>query len=135
MEAMRESWSDDRLDDLNGKVDVLRVEMRTEFAAVRGEMKDEFAVVRSEMREGFDRVEERFDKVDRRFEKMDERFEKMDERFVKMDERFAKSEARGEQRFEAMMGYLYSMQRLMIQFCGGALVALLVALAGVVAQL
>jgi hypothetical protein len=31
MEAMRESWTDGRLDDLNGKVDALRVEMRTEF--------------------------------------------------------------------------------------------------------
>jgi hypothetical protein len=59
MEAMRQSWTDDRLDDLNGKVDPLRLEMKTEFAAVRGEM-------------------------DKRFDKMESRFDKMDERIFTM---------------------------------------------------
>jgi len=60
MEAMREVWTDERLDDLNHRVDsgfkevnrefqTLRLEMRTEFAAVRGEMATEFAAVRAEM--------------------------------------------------------------------------------------
>jgi tetrahydromethanopterin S-methyltransferase subunit G len=44
MEAMRESWTDDRLDDLNGKVDALRLEMKTEFRA---------------MNERFDKVDDR----------------------------------------------------------------------------
>jgi hypothetical protein len=100
MEAMRERWTDDRLDDLNGKVDALRVEMRTEFAAVRGEI-----------REGFDRIDKRFDKVDERFEKVDERFER--------------SEVRSDERFEAMMDRLYAMQRMMFQFCGLVLAALI----------
>ena len=43
---MRQSWTDDRLDDLNSKVDAFRLETRSEFSAVRGEMK-----------EGFDRVD------------------------------------------------------------------------------
>jgi tetrahydrodipicolinate N-succinyltransferase len=49
MEAVRDVWTDERLDDLNHRVDsgfeevnrefqALRLEMRTEFAAVRGEM-------------------------------------------------------------------------------------------------
>lgn len=87
---MRESWTDDRLDDLNGKVDGLRVEMRTEFRAVRGEMKEEFSAVRSvtkeefaavrrEMREGFDRVHARFERL---LYKIDERFQVMDERLL-----------------------------------------------------
>ncbi len=70
MEAMRESWTDDRLDDLNGKVDSLRLETRTEFKAVRAEMKA-----------GFDRIDGRFDKIDGRFDKIDGRFERMEERF------------------------------------------------------
>jgi predicted nucleic acid-binding Zn-ribbon protein len=70
MEAMRESWTDDRLDDLNGKVDALRLEMRTEFRAVRGEMKA-----------GFDKIDERFEKSEVR---IDERFEKMDERLLQI---------------------------------------------------
>lgn len=101
MEAMRASWTDDRMDDLNGKVDALHLEMRSEFKAVRGEMKDEFAAVRAEMQDGFDKVDKRFDKVDRRFETID--------------------------------GRLYAMQRLMIQFCGVALAALLGVLGALVA--
>ena len=57
---MREAWTDERLDDLNHRVDngfkevnrefqALRLEMRTEFAAVRGEMATEFAALRTEM--------------------------------------------------------------------------------------
>lgn len=53
------SWSDDRLDDLNGKVDEtsrqaeeMRGEMRTELKAVRGEMHAELSAVRGEMKEG-----------------------------------------------------------------------------------
>jgi hypothetical protein len=65
MEPMRDKWTDERLDDLNRKVDAgfdridgdiraLRVETRTEFTALRGEMKA-----------GFDRVDERFDALHR----------------------------------------------------------------------
>jgi hypothetical protein len=60
MEAMRSTWTDSHLDDLNGRVthigdDVreLRTEMRGEFADVRAEMREEFAAVGTEMREGF----------------------------------------------------------------------------------
>ena len=74
MERMRESWTDERLDDLNHKVDAgfdrldadirgLRVEARTEFVALRGEMKA-----------GFDRVDERFERMEHR---LDERFESL----------------------------------------------------------
>ena len=36
----REEWSDARLDELNRRVDDMRVEMRKEFQAVRAEMRD-----------------------------------------------------------------------------------------------
>jgi hypothetical protein len=90
MESMRESWTDERLDDLNAKVDrgferlsvdlrLQRVETRTEFAALRGETKaefaglreetrTEFAAVRNEMKSGFERMGERFERVSERFE-------------------------------------------------------------------
>ena len=77
MEAMRESWTDDRLDDLNGKVDSLRLEMRTEFKAVRSEMKEEFAAVRGETKEQFANmraeIREGFNGMDQRFQSMDQR--------------------------------------------------------------
>jgi tetrahydromethanopterin S-methyltransferase subunit G len=77
MESMRESWTDERLDDLNHKVDAgfdrvdadirgLRVEMRTEFGALRGEMKG-----------GFDRLDTRFERIDDRFDRINERLEAM----------------------------------------------------------
>ncbi len=60
MEAMRDAWTDPRLDDLNHRVDsgfnetsrefqALRLEMHTEFAAVRSEMAAEFTSVRGEI--------------------------------------------------------------------------------------
>jgi hypothetical protein len=60
MHVMRESWTDERLDDLNGKVDRGFADTKDEFAKVRTEMRDEFAKaraetkdVRAEMREEF----------------------------------------------------------------------------------
>jgi archaellum component FlaC len=49
MEAMREAWTDERLDHFRARVD-----------------------------ERFDRVDERFDEVDRRFEEVDRRFDRVE---------------------------------------------------------
>jgi ribosome assembly protein YihI (activator of Der GTPase) len=46
MQTMRETWTDERLDDLNDKVD-----------------------------RGFERMDARFDRVDGKFDRVDERFE------------------------------------------------------------
>jgi hypothetical protein len=43
MEAMREAWTDERLDDLNDRVNDGFREMRTEFRSVRSEMSTQFA--------------------------------------------------------------------------------------------
>jgi hypothetical protein len=60
MEAMRQSWTDDRLDEFGHRID-----------------------------ERFDRVDERFDEVDRRFQQVDQRFVHLVEKhFDKVDERF-----------------------------------------------
>jgi hypothetical protein len=52
----REAWTDERLDDLNARVESIDrrmetgfAEMREEFRAVRGEMQGEFQAVRAEM--------------------------------------------------------------------------------------
>lgn len=52
----REAWTDERLDDLNKKVDDGFKEMRTEFRTVRAQMKGEFQAVRGEMASGFQGV-------------------------------------------------------------------------------
>jgi predicted phage gp36 major capsid-like protein len=57
-----ESWTDERLDDLNQRVDdgfkemreefrAVRSEMRNAFQAMRGDMRDELGAVRGDMRE------------------------------------------------------------------------------------
>lgn len=115
MKSMRESGTDERLDDLNHKVGAgfdrvdadirgLRVETRTEFVALRGEMKS-----------GFDRIDDRFDRVDGGFDRVDDRFDRIDERFERIDDRFE----RMNDRFEAL-------HRLLVQ----SVVVLLAALVG-----
>jgi tetrahydromethanopterin S-methyltransferase subunit G len=79
----RENWTDERLDDLNKKVDdgfaETKAEMREGFARVDGQIKD----LRSEMNTRFNAVDTRFNAVDGRFDKMNEsinaRFDKMNE--------------------------------------------------------
>jgi D-ribose pyranose/furanose isomerase RbsD len=58
MQQMRESWTDERLDDLNGRIgegfsriDADLGAQRAESIALRKEMKDESIVLRREMRE------------------------------------------------------------------------------------
>jgi archaellum component FlaC len=58
MEAMRENWTDDRLDHLNRRVE-----------------------------EGFARVDERFEQIDERFAQMDKRFDRMEDRFDRVADR------------------------------------------------
>jgi tetrahydromethanopterin S-methyltransferase subunit G len=50
----REKWTDERLDDLNAKVD-------------RG-----FADLKTEMKEGFEQVDKRFEQVDKRLERLED---------------------------------------------------------------
>lgn len=61
LEAVREKWTDERMDDLKDqvrdgfdRVDADLRDQRGEFAAVRREMRTEFAAVRAEMGACFD---------------------------------------------------------------------------------
>lgn len=74
MEAMRQSWSDDRLDDLNTRVDVGFARVDAQFARVderfeRLEAKIDTKVdaatgeLRQEMQAGFDRINQRLDRL------------------------------------------------------------------------
>jgi hypothetical protein len=75
MDAMRQSWTDDRLDDFRGE------------------------------------TQRRFDQVDRRFDKVDRRFDKV--------------EAEMKAGFESMNARFDSLQRVMLQFSGVLIVALI----------
>lgn len=67
MMSPRERWTDERLDDLNEKVD-------------RG-----FAELKSEMKEGFAKVDKRFEQVDKRFERIEDRLDKLTDRFESLN--------------------------------------------------
>jgi hypothetical protein len=97
MELMERTSTDERFDDLNAKVDRGFARIDTAIHSQRVETRTELAALRSEMRRGFERV-------DGRFERGDERFERMIER---IDERFD------------------ALHRLLVQFCGVLLTALI----------
>jgi hypothetical protein len=61
METVRESWTDERLDDLKEDVGDLARRMDAGFAESRMELRHEAASIRSEMRTGFQTVDARFD--------------------------------------------------------------------------
>ncbi|HEX2096001.1 MAG TPA: hypothetical protein VHF50_01370 [Solirubrobacterales bacterium] len=102
MEAMRQSWTDDRLD------------------AFRGETQRRF----DEVDRQFHEVDRRFDEVDRRFDEVNRRFEEVDKRFDKVEG--GVKELRGEMnmRFNAIDARFDAMQRLLVWFCGAMIVAL-----------
>jgi chromosome segregation ATPase len=72
MEAMRQSWSDDRLDDLNHRVDAGFARVDDQFARVDAQfarldakldrkIDGSAAELRQEMKMGFDQINTRFD--------------------------------------------------------------------------
>lgn len=61
METVRESWTDERLDDLKESVNDLARRMDSGFAESRIELRHEAASVRREMKEEFQAVDARFD--------------------------------------------------------------------------
>ncbi len=84
---MESGWTDDRLDELNTRVDDLA--RRTE----RG-----FVEFRTEMQTGFERMEQLIERMDakfeRRFEQVDQRFEQVDQRLSQIDTRLEGVEVR-----------------------------------------
>ncbi|MCW2989399.1 MAG: hypothetical protein JWM24_2337 [Solirubrobacterales bacterium] len=92
MEAMREAWTDERLDDLTKRVDEgfresredlrsFRIEVKTDFASLRGEMDTRFEKADTAIGMRFDKVDTRFDKanteIDARFDGLNARFDAM----------------------------------------------------------
>lgn len=65
MEAMREKWTDERMDDLSTRVGEGFNRLDTDLRALRSDTASELGAVRAEMRVGFDRVDERFDAMHR----------------------------------------------------------------------
>lgn len=68
METVRESWTDERLDDLKGSVSDLGRRVDSGFAEGRMELRHEAALIRKEMKEEFRAVDARFDAMQGSFD-------------------------------------------------------------------
>jgi hypothetical protein len=104
MEAMRQDWTDDRLDDLSHRMD-------ERFDRVEGEMDTRFGQVESEMNTRFGYVE---GEMDRRFDEMDKRFDRV------------------EGDIRELRNGVNALQRTMLQVGGGLIAANLTMMAAVI---
>jgi chromosome segregation ATPase len=77
MEAMRESWTDDRLDYLNHRVDDGFTRLDERFGLFEKQILERFDQAET-------RTKERFDEVDRRLDLADSRFEQINERMLEL---------------------------------------------------
>ena len=68
METVRESWTDERLDDLKESVSDLARRMDAGFVESRVELRHEATSIRTEMKEGFQAVDARFDFMQNSFD-------------------------------------------------------------------
>jgi hypothetical protein len=71
------NWNDDRLDELNRRVESGFTKVDQRFVRLEGEMKEGFAKVDQRFVRLEGEIKEGFAKVDRRFEQMGERFDKL----------------------------------------------------------
>ena len=70
MQTMRESWTDERLDDGFDRVDA-------DLRSIRGQVSS----LRTETMMRFDYLEDRFGKFEERFDRYEERFDRFDDKF------------------------------------------------------
>jgi archaellum component FlaC len=110
MEAMRQSWSDDRLDS---------------FAAETAQRFDEVG-------RRFDKVDQRLVEVDRRFVEVDRRFEDVDRRLGEVNGRLERLEDRVEGGFYRINDRIDHLHRSIWILGSGALVTLVVGFAGII---
>ena len=106
---MTQSWTDDRLDDLNQR-------MEAGFKRVDDDVRE----LRSEMNARFDRVDARFEHMEAKF---DAKFERMEAKF---DGKFDRLDAKFDAKFDAL-------QRTLLQVGGGMAAAFGAALIGLIA--
>lgn len=78
----REKWTDERLDDLNKKVDDGFADTKGVIAETKGEMREGFARVDGEIKELRREMNDRFNSVDARFNSVDARFDAVNRNMI-----------------------------------------------------
>jgi phage shock protein A len=141
MDAMREAWTDERLDDLNGRVGELGRRVDAGFARIHEDVRaldtkvdsrfDRLAAAieakaentESKFEGVFEGVDSKFDQVDSRFDRMDSKFDGVN---LRIDALAAGTDAKVEGLRTEMRTEFRALNRLILGF-GGALVTAVLA--------
>jgi F0F1-type ATP synthase membrane subunit b/b' len=149
MEAMRQNWTDDRMDDLAEQVDTGFAQARVDIGSMRSELhreiKEQGRELREEMKTQAGELREEMKGLGREIrEEMKTQASELREemqglgRELREEMKTQASELRGEvqdlrvqmdARFDALHAILAANQRTMLQICGGLCVALIAAVA------
>jgi predicted nuclease with TOPRIM domain len=126
MEAMRESWTDARLDEGFDRVNADLRAIRAEVSSARVETNTRFERLEERSDGQFKNLEERFDGRSQNLEeRFDDRFTHLEERFngqfKNLDDRFGNLE----NRFDRFDDHFDRWQRMMLSMFGGLAIALL----------
>lgn len=92
MEAMRQSWSDDRLDDLSERVDRLSDRVDAGFARLDAKIDAKVDAAAAELRQEMNlrfaqadaHIDTRFAHIDMRFDRMEARFDAMQQTMIRV---------------------------------------------------
>jgi hypothetical protein len=135
MEAMRQSWSDDRLDDLNNRVDAGFARMDARFGQMEERMDTRFAQTEERMDARFAQMEERMDarsarldaKIEKYFDRLDAKLDsKIDTTAVGLRQQMQADTHQLNSRFDAM-------QQTFIRVGGGLIGVMFASGAGLIA--
>jgi hypothetical protein len=132
MEAMRQNWTDDRMNELAAQVDAGFSQARVDLGSAREELRREIKEQGKELRAGIhalggelrSEMNARFNSIDMRFNSIDAKFNSIDARFNSIDARFDAVDAR----FDSLHAAIIGGQRTMLQICGTLSAALIAAL-------
>ena len=135
MEAMRQSWSDDRLDDLNKRVDEGFTRVDARFVHLEKRMDDRFDRLDAKLGESYGRLDA---KLNESYGRLDAKLEESLGRFdAKLDRKLDASAA--ELRQEMKLGFdqinarFDAMQQTMIRVGAGLIGVLIASAAGLIA--
>jgi uncharacterized protein YukE len=136
MEAMRQSWTDDRLDDLSRRMDErfdhVEGEMNQGFERVEGEMNQRFEPVEGEITDLRAEIKAQGKELRGEMAGMEARLRaQASEHYVRTGEELAKMRGESHSDKQQLLAEMQALQRTLVQIGWTGAIALIAALAGV----
>lgn len=133
MEAMRQNWTDDRMDDLAEQVDTGFAQARVDIGSMRSELhreiKEQGKELRREMKSQGSELREEMKSQARELR------EEMKDQTREVRGEIQELRVQMNARFDALHAILAANQRTMLQICGGLCVALIAAVATLISAI